>query len=159
MNALFPRLGVAADHDPVGRAEGDRLANRRGPDRDLIAVGPSPIAAPATVGHHVQRVGGQHVGRHDHQTGGLQRIAPADGVERILQVVGAGGDVDAGGAQRPHGGDARGMRDLAIAALQEQVGVGERDHADAGGGDLLGHLALAASDCRTRLTQWLAVTA
>ena len=41
------------------------------------------------------RLHGQVVGGHHHQAGGLERAGPADRIERVLQVVGAGGDVDA----------------------------------------------------------------
>ena len=44
---------------------------------------------------------GQEVARHDQERGRLQRVAPADQVERVLQVVGAAGHRHPGVQQRP----------------------------------------------------------
>ena len=95
------------------------------------------------VSDHLERVGRQDVGSHDHQAGRFQGIGSADRIERILQVVGTGCDVDPGRPQRPDSGDAARHRDLVLAAQEEQIGVGEGDHRDAGGRDLVGDLALA----------------
>ena len=63
-------------------------------------------------------------------------------VERILQVVGAGGDVDARSPQRRDRGQPTRHGDLAVASLQEEIRVRERDDADTGGGDRFGDTAL-----------------
>ncbi len=52
-------------------------------------------------------------------------------VEGILQVVGAGRHLDAGGSQVGHGGEPSRHRGVAT-TLEEEVGVGERDHTDSG---------------------------
>ena len=70
--------------------------------------------------------------------GRLERARPAQRVERILQVVGAGGDDDAGVEQRPHRGEPAGHRLLVVAALEVQVRRRQGDDGDAGGGDGLG---------------------
>ena len=90
-----------------------------------------------------KRVVGQQVGGDDHQAGGLQRVAPADRVERVLQVVGAGRDVTPAARSALTAVSARGIATWHAAALEEQVGLGEGDDTDPGRGDLLGHLALA----------------
>ncbi len=64
------------------------------------------------------------------------------GFERVLEVVGAGCHDDAGLTQGLHGREAARHRGLVVASLEEQVRVGERDDADPGRGDLLGHAAL-----------------
>ena len=103
-------------HDaPPGPAHGDRLAKRRrrhgdevgrlaGGDRRGCQAG----RASRQLGHARPGVLGLEVGGEHHQRGRLERARPAERVERVLQVVGAGGDDDAGLAQRPHRGDARG---------------------------------------------------
>ena len=93
----------------------------------------------------------QVVGDQHHQRRGLERAGPAHRVEGILQVVGASSDRDAGAPERIDGGEPAG-HGLLVAAAEPQVGVGERDHPDAGGGDefgdalLLDRVTLAEAD-------------
>ena len=83
------------------RAEGDRLAQVSARTAIRSAGGAGSDLGPAA--HHRGGVGADRlprlhrevVGRHHHQSGGLERARPADRVERVLQVVGTGGDVDA----------------------------------------------------------------
>ena len=123
--AIASRTVVGADGHEVRRgARGDR--DRRQPERRACRVGDGRPGD-----------GRQVVHRHDHQAGGLERARPTDRVERVLEVVGAGRDVDARRPQGGHPGQPAWHRRRA-AALEEQVGVGEGDHVDAGLGDELG---------------------
>ena len=66
----------------------------------------------------------------DHQARSFEGAGPTDRVERVLQVVGTGRDLCASGAQGSHSGESSRHRAVA-SALEEQVGVGERNDADA----------------------------
>ena len=84
---------------------------------------------------------------------------PGRRVERVLQVVGAGGDVHAGGAQGADGGEPRGAGRL---VRPGPAGTGwsaaGRSTPMPAAATCSATSALAAAGCTPRLTQWLAVT-
>ena len=87
----------------------------------------------------------------------LERARPAERVERVLQVVGAGRHVDPGRRSALTAVTPRGI----ACGCRGPGGTGwwrERDDGDPSRGDDLGDLALAWLGCMPRLTQWLAVT-
>ena len=73
---------------------------------------------------------------HHHQGRGLQRVAAADEVERVLHVVGTGRNQGSGALQRRHGGEAPGGGGGIVTSLEEEIGLGEREDRDPGLGDL-----------------------
>ena len=143
MNALFREVAIA-NEPPVGRAESDRLAHSGCPHRHpIVARAASPIACRA----FVLTISSASAGR----TWAVMIIRPAvsrgsarpTGLNGSCKLSAPAAMLTPAVAQRPDRGDAAWHRDLVLAAEEEQIGVGEGDHRDAGGRDLVGDLALA----------------
>lgn len=93
-------------------------------------------------GHSVESLVGQEMSGGDHQTGRFERVAATERIERVLKVVGAGGDIGPGSSQ---GGDCRHgpwRGSWMVAPLKEQIGLRESDDADASVGDQSSHSIL-----------------
>ncbi len=95
-------------------------------------------------GHRLKRGRRVEVTAGHHERGDLERVAAADRVERVAQVVAARRDRGARLAQRRHGGEAARRGRRVVASLQVQVGLRERDDGDPRRGDRLGHPLLRA---------------
>ena len=101
------------------------VRRRRRPRRRREA----PSATAGGGGSGVVGLGGRQVpGRHG-EGGRLERIVASHRVERVPNVVAAGGQVDAGVEERPQSGAARAGSARPVAALQVEVGLRQRDTA------------------------------
>ena len=99
----------------------------------------SPVVAKADDGgrhgrHHVE--GGAEIGKsemagYNRPARNLQKVSRADRYERILNVVGGGGDAHACVEQLAHPREATRRQPLGFAALQKQIGGRQRDDGDA----------------------------
>ena len=70
--------------------------------------------------------------RENHQSRSIQRITPADRVERVLEVVAAGGHAHARIAKVLDRGESPGHRRLHVAALEKEVRLWQRHDTNAG---------------------------
>ena len=152
-------------HHAIIRSEGDCFANSSRADSDEI----SPISRSdrnALQPHELCRVGADRVPgiargevrRHHHQAGGLERARPTDRVERILQVVGAGGHVHAGRSQCGDRGEPTGHRRRSLGPGGTGSCAAARRRRCRPARPVRRSRAGACGSCIPRLTQWLAVT-
>jgi hypothetical protein len=133
------------DDHAVARRHGDGLPDAAGLHGQELGrrpwLDPDRGQSHHVAGHGAHRVVGlvgQEVAGHDEQGRGLQGVAPADQVERVLQVVRATRHRDAGGHQRPDGRQTPRRRTRCLAPLEVEVGLGQRDHTDSGRRHLVG---------------------
>ena len=141
----------AFERDAPARLGGDRFPDAGGRDGHEIGrsawLDPGRRVADRSAGSRRDRgkgFVGQEVSGQDHQGRRLERVAASHRVERVLQVVGTGGHVDPRRPQCCDRSQPARHGHLPVTSLQEEVGVGERDDADTGGGDRFGDAALHA---------------
>lgn len=83
----------------------------------------------------MKRLAREEVAGHYEKCGRFERIATTHGVERVTHVVGAGTNNNTGIEERANSRKSTWRCYRIVAALQEQVGLGERDDVNAGFGD------------------------